>query len=878
MMQKRTLYSLLLISFIVVFGWSFAMANDVTIQSKNASRCANGQLNVTANVTEDSVSAIEVVVVISKTAGCAFFDSVSVTWDPLFLQLPDRVIDYTKRNGTDPDTIRFAALRLNPGGGAALNAGSKVIAQLKFKTNDCCGGTVGIAGGEFTYPNPTSPIVTAFVNAATSAVVPAALVPGTVTVLNSTPVLATIGDTSIPWGAVYSKIAHATDLDTVGTGCEQITYTLLEGPGGLNPMVVNPTSGAIFWPTGSGDVCTHPVKIVATDKCGAADTMSYTICVTNVAPVATCPANRDGCLQTTVTAQVSATDPDGGPGGLLYSISSTTAPGGVSVHPTTGLVTFVIGSTADYTGTFEICVKVADGAPACSPCSPSNADTCCFTVNVRSMTVTIEKQHDVVWGQPTVIDVSMLPSAFKNFAIGGYDFLIQYDNSVLTFMNAAAGEFLTDCGWEYFTYRNGYSGNCGSGCPSGLIRIVGIAETNNGANHPLCFVNTGSISNVLAQLTFLVSNDRNLECLFVPIRFFWIDCGDNTLSDPGGDTLLMSNHVYDYIGSDGADTYYEVTDPGASLPGPFGAPSPLCDTYTQKGKPVRCANFYNGGVDIICADSIDSRGDINLNSIAYEIADAVMFTNYFIYGLSAFQGHVDGSMAASDVNGDGLTLTVADLVQLIRVVIGDALPLPKEVVVASVESVNANYTTENGIIGVDTDLGAALVVVKGNVTPELIGSAINSGLTYNYDATTEQTRILVHPTMTESSIGAVIGFSGDFLNLGDAGASVVSVEAATTTGAVVVFKLVPKSFGLAQNYPNPFNPSTTIQFDIPKAAAWTLTVYNVAGQVVETYTGVADHADSYSVTFDGANRASGLYLYRLTAGDFNSVKKMVMIK
>jgi len=878
-MQKRTLYSLLLISFIVVFGFSFATANDVTIQSKNAVRCANSQVNVTANVSSDSVSAIEVVVVINKASGCAFFDSVTVSWDPAFTQLPDRVIDYTKRNGTDPDTIRFAALRLNPGG-TVLGAGSKVIAQLKFKTNDCCGGTVGIVGGEFTYPNPTSPIVTQFVDAATQAVVPAALVPGTVTVVNSVPVLAAIADSTLPWGGIYTKTAKATDADTIGAGCELITYSkTATSPAGLT---VNPATGAIFWATTSADICTHLVGIVATDKCGAADTVTFTICVTNVAPVATCPANINGCLGQTITAQVSGVDPDGGPGGLLYTLNSTTAPGGVSVDPLTGLVTFVIGNTADYTGTFQICVKVADGAPVCAPCSPSNADTCCFSVNVRSMNITIQKQHGagglgVFSGQPTTVDITMLPSSFQNFAIGGFDFLIQYDNSVLTFMGATAGEFFTDCGWEYFTYRNGYNGNCGSGCPSGLVRIIALAETNNGANHPLCFVNTGSISNQLAQLTFLVSSDRNLECSFVPVRFFWYDCGDNSLSNPAGDTLLISNHVYDWFGTVGGnETYTEVTDLGASLPSSFGAPSPLCDTYTQKGKPVRCANFYNGGVDIICADSIDARGDINLNGIAYEIADAVMFTNYFIYGIPAFQGHFEGSQAASDVNGDGLSLTVADLVQLIRVVIGDASPLPKEVVGASVESVNANYTTENGIIGVDTELGAAFVIAKGNVTPELIGDATNSGLSYNYDATTDQTRILVHPTMTEAAIGAVMGFSGDFLNVGDA--PIVSVEAATTTGSIVVFKLVPKSFALAQNYPNPFNPSTTIRFDLPKPAAWTLTVYNVAGQVVETYNGVADHADSYTVTFDGANRASGLYLYRLTAGEYTSVKKMVMIK
>jgi hypothetical protein len=876
MMQKRTLYSLLLISFIVVFGFSFASANDITIQSKNVSRCTNSQVNVTANVTEaDGVSAIEAVLVIANTGGCAALTGLSVTWDPAFTQLPDRVVDLSHADGVSPDTVRIAALRLNPGGNI-LATGSKLIAQLKFTTNDCCAGTMGINGGTLACPNVTASIETQFVNASTLAVVPAAVVAGTVTLVNATPVLAAIPNATLPWGGIYTGTAHAADPDTVGAGCEVITYSKLAGPAA---MTVNPATGAIFWATTSADVCTHTVSIVATDKCNAADTISFTICVTNVAPVATCPANMNGCLGSTVTAQVTGVDPDGGPGGLLYSLVSTTAPGGVSVNPLTGLVTFNIGYTADYTGTFQICVAVADGAPACAPCSPSNADTCCFNVTVKSAGITIQKQHGpagkgVFVGQPTTVDITMLPSNFQNFAIGGYDLLVQYDNSVLTFMGAAAGEFLTDCGWEYFTYRQGPFGNCGSGCPSGMLRLVAIAEINNGANHPLCFVNTGSISNQLAQLTFLVANDRNLECLFVPIRFFWIDCGDNSLSNVKGDTLLISNHVFDWVGP--GDVYTEITDLSAGFPTAFGAPSPECDVYTAKGTPVRCAQFYNGGIDIICADSIDSRGDINLNGVSYEIADAVMFTNYFIYGISAFQGHFEGSQAASDVNGDGLMLTVADLVNLIRVVIGDQSPLPK---------VGADYavkvaTDEAGIMTVkgDVAMGAAYVVVKGYVNPALGKDASGMNIASNYDSETGNTRILVSPAIVEGTV--VTGFTGEFLKLGDGEAQVVSVEMSTAGGQMVIVNnaIVPKNFELAQNYPNPFNPTTTIRFDIPKAASWTLTVYNVAGQVVSTYAGEAASAGRYSVEFDGAKLASGLYLYKLDAGEFTSVKKMVMIK
>lgn len=68
------------------------------------------------------------------------------------------------------------------------------------------------------------------------------------------------------------------------------------------------------------------------------------------------------------------------------------------------------------------------------------------------------------------------------------------------------------------------------------------------------------------------------------------------------------------------------------------------------------------------------NGDINANGARYEIADAVMFTNFFIVGTDAFGSHVDSSVAASDVNGNGIRLELADLQYLVRVIIGDAYP------------------------------------------------------------------------------------------------------------------------------------------------------------------------------------------------------------
>ncbi len=89
---------------------------------------------------------------------------------------------------------------------------------------------------------------------------------------------------------------------------------------------------------------------------------------------------------------------------------------------------------------------------------------------------------------------------------------------------------------------------------------------------------------------------------------------------------------------------------------------------------------------------------------------------------------------------------------------------------------------------------------------------------------------------------------------------------------------LPKAFSLAQNYPNPFNPSTIIQYDLPAAGHVTLLVYNMLGQVVAKLVDEAQNAGTYKVKWDGSGVASGMYFYRLQAGEFISTKKAILIK
>ena len=95
---------------------------------------------------------------------------------------------------------------------------------------------------------------------------------------------------------------------------------------------------------------------------------------------------------------------------------------------------------------------------------------------------------------------------------------------------------------------------------------------------------------------------------------------------------------------------------------------------------------------------------------------------------------------------------------------------------------------------------------------------------------------------------------------------------------------LPTEYRLAQNYPNPFNPTTTIEFSLPRTTPVTLSIINLLGEEVAV---PADHvvhaAGTHRIVWDGCDRAgrpiaSGVYLYRVTAGDFTEQRKMMLVK
>jgi len=857
MMQKRKSYlSLLLASFLLLFSISLATAQtyEISFENKDVPRCITADMSIYVE-SDVPLGAFEA---IFEVGGDFTGYSVSVADLPFSstLIIDGNIVRLSGYIGMDPSD-------------ACLPAGKNTVGTLHFDTPDLCDGAITVVSATVDDPFTHGSL---FVGCDPIEQITPTFVAGALTIVNQPPELTCPGPFTVHFGETLVFDVTGSDNDN----CETLTYSLRKDPVGPTPATVqiNSTTGHVTWGTGGDDVCENQIVVRLTDKCGAYVECTVDVCVQNDPPQFT-DEGETGWMDDTIycvmgivlTGDVEASDEtDNGPSALHYSLVSFDGPTdfgtGLNIDPGTGTWTWDIADDdMDYTGDFELCIAVDDGAAICDPCSPQNADTVCLNIHVTGYFIVIETETGdaskgglgVIQGTTATVSIDLLDLGMPYDPIGGYDFLVAYDASALTALNVEPGE-LIDTEFEYFTYR--FVDNCGGGCPTGILRIVAMRESNDGV------VNTAHVTGPgeLAQMNFRVSSDLTLECQFVPIRFYWRDCGDNTLSDESGNILFLGLHVYDFEGT-------EITDPVE-----FGYSGPMADCYdtvsTDPFKaPLGAVLFQNGGIKIICVDQIDDRGDVNLNGILYEVADAVVFTNYFIVGMNAFTINQAGQMAATDINADGTPLSVADLVYLIRIIVGDALPYAK---LSPSDPIKVGFNGSVVDLDANTEVGAALFVFDNEVVPTLADNASHMDIKYGFVNGT--TRVLVY-SMEYGALGA-----GNVLNI-EGNANLIDVEAADYYGAPVEVDrtVVPTEFALHQNYPNPFNPETVIGLALPVASNWNIAIFNVSGQLVKEFSGYSE-AGVVQVTWDASNVASGMYFYKATTDQFSATKKMVLLK
>ena len=112
----------------------------------------------------------------------------------------------------------------------------------------------------------------------------------------------------------------------------------------------------------------------------------------------------------------------------------------------------------------------------------------------------------------------------------------------------------------------------------------------------------------------------------------------------------------------------------------------------------------------------------------------------------------------------------------------------------------------------------------------------------------------------------------DWVNIGKGIYTYATIDGIDKSSALV------NRYKLSDNYPNPFNPSTTIKYQIPKTDLEILKVYDVLGKEVTTLVNKEQPADEYEIKFEANGLPSGIYFYRIQAGNFSQTKKMMLLK
>ena len=141
----------------------------------------------------------------------------------------------------------------------------------------------------------------------------------------------------------------------------------------------------------------------------------------------------------------------------------------------------------------------------------------------------------------------------------------------------------------------------------------------------------------------------------------------------------------------------------------------------------------------------------------------------------------------------------------------------------------------------------------------------------NISAVTEWTLTGLQDGYYEWTLRAVdAAYVGSFIAVGEFSIGIVSVGDPKDN--------IPDEYSIEQNYPNPFNPATTISFSVPSPEFISLKVYDILGNEVATLVNEEKPAGNYELQFDASNLSSGVYLYRLSAGNFTEIKKMVLLK
>jgi hypothetical protein len=443
------------------------------------------------------------------------------------------------------------------------------------------------------------------------------------------------------------------------------------------------------------------------------------------------------------------------------------------------------------------------------------------------------------------------------FCLGGFVFSIEYDPSVLVVTDVMRGAALM--GGEYWNVTYNVDG-------PGTIRVTFINDLNNQTPvDDICremvfdeetqeWVEVNPFDGPLFEMLFLLSGEFEYPVNFcTPICFMFDAEGEdhydyNNVSDEGGYHIWMNDGCGD---------------------------APDSSEYGTLELDMVCGN-----IKVMNEHNVEI-GDVNLNGYAFDVGDAVLLANHLIDPV-AFPFTLR-QMIASDVNDDGLYATIADLIYMINVInnVGVGGKIAPLDVIATVAMPVDTYGDVNVTVSSDLSVGGALVAI--NHTGVELGAPTAEGLTIDYRDNGDVMTVLVYNEDVHNPLtsGTNVLFTLPVLTEGSINFGDVSIS--DNRGALLDARTaydapIPTEFSVAQNFPNPFNAKTSLSFGLPEASEVAIYIYNVAGQLVESMDLGRVDAGAQSVLWDASDVASGIYFYKVVAGDNNETMKMTLLK
>lgn len=182
----------------------------------------------------------------------------------------------------------------------------------------------------------------------------------------------------------------------------------------------------------------------------------------------------------------------------------------------------------------------------------------------------------------------------------------------------------------------------------------------------------------------------------------------------------------------------------------------------------------------------------------------------------------------------------------------------------------------NSVGGIDIAVSSGTLGIGSSTGIKLLSGEVVHSTPFSSGSTTSKTFTFTAPNTAGTVTMAATGAKGS--NPPSWNNATNLTITVTPVSSISKIEETASSYDLGQNYPNPFNPITKINYSIPKSSNVKINIFDILGQKVESLVNEKQDAGTYSVEFDASNLSSGVYYYKIEAGEYTSVKKMTLVK